>query len=158
MSCASSASRRRSTTICAATDHCPGYGSVVKYLATTVRSSPCDSEAMGQGDLVSIVEVMGRSAGWIAAGASLAKRRDHPHDPPHLISLPEVPFNQEKSFEDVRRVLKRREVLPDRRRRGPRRRRRQLPGRRGATDAFGHAQLGGAGDSLGESSRRTSPA
>ena len=134
----------------AVTDHCPGYGSVVKYLATTVREAACDNEAMGQGDLVFIVEAMGRSAGWIAAGSSLAKRRDHPHDPPHLILLPEVPFNQEKILEDVRRVLKREkyclivvaEGLVD------------ADGNYlaadAATDSFGHARLGGAGDALGE--------
>jgi 6-phosphofructokinase 1 len=132
------------------TDHTPGYASTIKYLATTVREIACDNEAMGQGDLVSIVEVMGRSAGWLAAGTALAKRRDHPHDPPHLILLPEIPFNQEKVLEDVRRVLKREKyclivvaeglvdadgnyVAAD-----------------GATDAFGHATLGGAGDALGE--------
>jgi 6-phosphofructokinase 1 len=134
----------------AGTDHCPGYGSVIKYLATTVKEIACDNEAMGQGDLVSIVEAMGRSAGWIAAGASLAKRRDHPHDPPHLILLPEVPFNQEKVLEDVRRVLKREkyclivvaEGLVD------------TDGNYlaadAATDAFGHAKLGGAGEALAE--------
>jgi 6-phosphofructokinase 1 len=134
----------------AGTDHCPGYGSVVKYLATSVREIACDNEAMGQGDLVSIVEAMGRSAGWIAAGASLAKRRDHPHDPPHIILLPEVPFNQEKVLEDVRRVLKREkyclivvaEGLVD------------ADGNYlaadAATDAFGHARLGGAGEALAE--------
>ena len=78
------------------TDHTPGYASAVKYIATTVKEMACDNEAMGQHDLVSIIEVMGRSAGWIAAGAALAKRRDQPHDPPHLILLPEVPFNQER--------------------------------------------------------------
>ena len=132
------------------TDHCPGYGSVVKYLSTTIREIACDNEAMGQGDLVSIVEVMGRGAGWIAAGTALAKRRDHPHDPPHIILLPEVPFNQEKVLEDVRRVLKRErycmivvaEGLVD------------ADGNYlaadSATDAFGHARLGGAGEALGE--------
>ena len=132
------------------TDHCPGYGSVIKYLSTTVREVACDNEAMGQNDLVSIIEVMGRSAGWIAAGTALAKRRDHPHDAPHLILLPEVPFNQEKVLEDVRRVLKREryclivvaEGLVD------------ADGNYlaadSATDAFGHAKLGGAGDALGE--------
>ena len=132
------------------TDHCPGYGSVIKYLAMTVREIACDNEAMGQGDLVSIVEVMGRSAGWIAAGTALAKRRDHPHDAPHLILLPEVPFNQEKVLEDVRRVLKREryclivvaEGLVD------------ADGNYlaadSATDAFGHAKLGGAGEALAE--------
>jgi 6-phosphofructokinase 1 len=134
----------------AVTDHCPGYGSVIKYLSTSVKETACDNQAMGQGDLVSIIEAMGRSAGWIAAGASLAKRRDHPHDPPHIILLPEVPFAQDKVLEDVRRVLKREkfclivvaEGLVD------------ADGNYlaadAATDAFGHAKLGGAGDALGE--------
>ncbi|QYM79047.1 6-phosphofructokinase [Horticoccus luteus] len=132
------------------TDHCPGYGSTIKYLATSLRELACDNEAMGQGDLVSIVEVMGRSAGWIAAGAALAKRRDHPHDAPHIILLPEIPFNQEKFLEDVRRVLKRErycqvvvaEGLTD----GDG----NYVAADGATDAFGHAQLGGAGEFLSE--------
>jgi len=130
------------------TDHCPGYGSVIKFVSTTVRELACDNEAMGQNDLVSILEVMGRNAGWIAAGAALAKRRDHPHDPPHLIYLPEVAFSTEKFVEDVKRVLKREkyclivvgEGLID------------ADGNyvsaAEATDAFGHAQLGGAGDYL----------
>jgi 6-phosphofructokinase 1 len=132
------------------TDHCPGYGSVVKYIATTVRELACDNEAMGHGDLVSIVEVMGRSAGWIAAGASLAKRRDHPHDPPHIILLPEIPFDQAKVLEDVRRTLKRErfcqivvaEGLVD----GDG----NYVAADGTTDSFGHAKLGGAGDILGD--------
>ena len=128
------------------TDHCPGYGSTAKYIATTVRELAADTEAMGQGDLVSIIEVMGRSSGWIAASAALAKRRDQPHDPPHLIYLPEIPFSQEKCLEDIRRVLKREKFC-------------QIVVSEGltdsdgnyvsadpATDAFGHAQLGGAGE------------
>src|ERR1700712_3361770 len=91
----------------AGTDHCPGFGSAAKFLATTVRELAADNESMGQGDLVSIIEVMGRSAGWIAASTALAKRRDQPHDSPHLIYLPEIPFSQEKCLEDIRRVLKR---------------------------------------------------
>jgi 6-phosphofructokinase 1 len=134
----------------AVTDHCPGYGSVVKYLATSVREMACDNEAMGQGDLVSIIEAMGRSAGWIAAGTALAKRRDHPHDPPHIILLPEVPFNQQKVLDEIKRILKREkfclivvaEGLVD------------ADGNYlaadAATDAFGHARLGGAGEVLGE--------
>ena len=130
------------------TDHCPGYGSVIKHISSTVRELACDHQAMGQGDLVSIVEVMGRSAGWIAAGASLAKRRDHPHDPPHIIALPEVPFDNEKFLEDVRRVLKREkfclvvvgEGLVDKDG--------NYVATAAGTDAFGHAQLGGAGEFL----------
>jgi 6-phosphofructokinase 1 len=132
------------------TDHTPGYGSVVKYLVTSLRELAADNEAMGQGDLVSIVEVMGRSAGWIAAGAALAKRRDHPHDPPHLIYLPEIPFDQAKCLEDIKRVLKREKFC-------------QIVVAEGlidadgnyvaadsVQDAFGHAQLGGAGEFLKE--------
>ncbi|AKC83684.1 6-phosphofructokinase [Verrucomicrobia bacterium IMCC26134] len=128
------------------TDHCPGYGSVIKYISTTVREIACDNESMGQHDLVQIVEVMGRNAGWIAAGAALAKRKDHPHDAPHLILLPEVAFSTEKFVADVQRVLKREkyclivvgEGLVD------------ADGNyvsaAESTDAFGHAQLGGAAD------------
>jgi ATP-dependent phosphofructokinase / diphosphate-dependent phosphofructokinase len=130
------------------TDHCPGYGSVIKHICSTVRELCCDHEAMGQGDLVSILEVMGRSAGWIAAGASLTKRRDHPHDPPHIIALPEIPFDSEKFLEDVRRVLKREkfcmivvgEGLVDKDG--------NYVATAAGTDAFGHAQLGGAGEFL----------
>jgi 6-phosphofructokinase len=132
------------------TDHCPGYGSVVKYICTTIREMSLDHEAMGQHDLVSIVEVMGRNAGWIAAGASLAKgARENPDVAPHLIYLPEVPFTTEKYLDDVRRVLGRNRhcmvvvgeglVDPDGN---------YVSTSSGATDAFGHAQLGGCGDFL----------
>ena len=111
----------------------------------------CDHEAMGQGDLVSILEVMGRNAGWIAAGASLAKRRDKPNDPPHLIYLPEVAFSAEKFLADVRRVLSKErycmivvgEGLVDADGN-------YVHASSSATDAFGHSQLGGAGDYLRE--------
>ncbi|MCX6936469.1 MAG: 6-phosphofructokinase [Verrucomicrobia bacterium] len=130
------------------TDHTPGYGSVIKYISTTIREIACDNAAMGQHDLVQIVEVMGRNAGWIAAGSALAKRREQPHDAPHLIYLPEVAFSAEKFVADVQRVLKREkfclvvvgEGLVD------------ADGNYVAaadkTDAFGHAQLGGAAEYL----------
>jgi len=131
------------------TDHTPGYGSVIKYVATTVREMALDNEAVGQGDYVSILEVMGRNSGWIAAGAALCKRRDHPHDPPHLIYLPEVPFSPEKFIEDVQRVLQREkycvivvgEGLVD------------TDGNyvsvgSSSIDAFGNVQLGGSGEFL----------
>ncbi len=132
------------------TDHCPGYGSVIKHIATTVRELACDNAAMGQGDLVQVVEVMGRSAGWIAAGASLAKRRDHPHDPPHIILLPELPFDPEKFGNEVKRVLSREkyclvvvgEGLVD----GDG----NYVTAEATTDAFGHARLGGVGEYLRE--------
>ncbi len=133
-----------------ATDHCPGYASTIKYLATTVREVACDSESMGQGDLVSIIEVMGRSAGWLAAGAALAKRRDHPHDPPHIILLPEVPLNREKVLEDIQRVLKREKFCSIVVAEGLVDEDGNYFAADAQTDAFGHAQLGGAGDALSE--------
>ena len=134
-----------------ATDHCPGYGSVIKHISTTVREMACDHEGMGQGDLVSILEVMGRNAGWIAAGSALAKRRDKPNDPPHLIYLPEVAFSVEKCLADVQRVLSKErycmivvgEGLVDADGN-------YVHASSSATDAFGHTQLGGAGDYLRE--------
>lgn len=130
------------------TDHCPGYGSVVKHICTTVRELACDHEAMGQHDLVSIVEVMGRNAGWIAAGASLAKRRDQPHDAPHLIYLPEVAFSTEKFVEDVKRVLKREKYCMVVVGEGLIDADGNYVSAAEATDAFGHAQLGGAAEYL----------
>jgi len=130
-----------------ATDHCPGYGSAIKYIGATVKELALDADAMGQGDLVTIVEVMGRNSGWLAAGASLAKRRDHPNDPPHLVYLPEVPFTNEKFLDDVRRVLKREKhavvVVGE-----------GLVDKDGNyvsvenADAAGHTQLGGVGETL----------
>ncbi len=89
------------------TDHSPGYGSAAKFIATTVRELSADAEATAHHDIVTIVEVMGRNTGWLAAAASLAKRRDQPNDPPHLVYVPEVAFSSEKFIEDVRRILKR---------------------------------------------------
>ena len=131
------------------TDHTPGYGSVIKYIASTVKEIACDNAAMGQHNLVQIVEVMGRSAGWIAAGAALAKYRDQPNAAPHLIYLPEVAFSPEKFIADVQHVLQKEkycvvvvgEGLVD------------ADGNHISTDgsssdAFGHSQLGGVGDYL----------
>ena len=87
------------------TDHCPGYGSTIKYIATTVRELACDCASLGRNDLVTIIEVMGRSAGWIAAGASLAKRKGCPEDAPHLLLLPEVAFDREAFVASVREIL-----------------------------------------------------
>ena len=132
------------------TDHCPGYGSVIKYIATTIKEIALDNQSMGQHDLVQIVEVMGRNAGWIAAGAALAKNREAPEEAPHLICLPESPFVLEKFLQRIQDVLKKQKycmvVVGE-----------GLVGLDGnyigvqsttATDAFGHVQLGGIGDYL----------
>ncbi len=132
-----------------ATDHCPGYGSAIKYIGATVKELALDAEAIGQSDLVTLVEVMGRNTGWLAAGSSLAKRRDHPNDPPHLVYLPEVPFTNEKFLDDVRRVLKREkhcvvvvgEGLVDKDGN-------YVAVETSSNDAAGHTSLGGVGELL----------
>ncbi len=88
------------------TDHCPGYGSAVKKIAATVKELAIDASCQGNHDLVSILEVGGGHAGWLAAASSLAKRRNEPNDPPHLILMPEVAFDADNFVEHVRNVLK----------------------------------------------------
>ncbi|WP_309387091.1 6-phosphofructokinase [Cerasicoccus frondis] len=132
------------------TDHCPGYGSVIKYIATTVKEIALDNEAMGKHDFVSIVEVMGRNAGWITAGASLAKRRNEVDDPPHLILMPEVRFNPEAFIARVQEVLRKSpycmvvvgEGLTDQDG--------NYVAAGSGTDSFGHSTLGGVGEYLRE--------
>ena len=131
------------------TDHCPGYGSVAKYSATSVMEAGRDTEAFYTNDTTTVHEVMGRNAGWIAASTGLARRS--PEDAPHIILMPEVPFVIEKFIEDVRACLKEFKrcfvacgegvKTPDGRYLGE-------AGGAFAKDAFGHTQLGGAADTL----------
>jgi 6-phosphofructokinase 1 len=89
------------------TDHCPGYGSAAKFVATVVRELTIEHESASNHDFVSILEVGGRSSGWLAASAALAKRKNQLDDAPHLIVLPEVPFVPERFVEAVQATLKR---------------------------------------------------
>jgi len=89
------------------TDHCPGYGSAAKFVATVVRELAIEHECASNHDFVSILEVGGRNSGWIAASAALAKRKNQLDDPPHLVILPEAPLNLEKFVEAVQATLKR---------------------------------------------------
>jgi 6-phosphofructokinase len=86
------------------TDHCPGYGSVAKYVATCAMEAGRDTESLYTTDTCTILEVMGRNAGWIAAAAGLA--RTTPQDAPHLIYMPEVVFSLAKFVADCKEVLK----------------------------------------------------
>ena len=85
------------------TDHCPGFGSVAKYVATCAMEAGRDNEAL-KFDACTIIEVMGRHAGWIAAASGLATRE--PQDAPHLIYMPEAAFTFEKLIRDVKEVYK----------------------------------------------------
>ena len=132
------------------TDSCPGYGSVIKYNAASVMEIGTDvgSMATEEGSCC-IVEVMGRSAGWIAAGTALARRA--PADPPHITLVPEIPFEEDKFLAKVKEIVAAykycivvvgeglknsagQEIGADKTR----------------VDAFGHPVLSGAADELAE--------
>ena len=82
-----------------ATDFAPGYPSAARWLAWTTRDAWLDLAGMRGFDNVKIIETMGRHSGWLAAAASLARSR--PTDPPHLIYLPEIPFETDRFLQEV---------------------------------------------------------
>lgn len=84
------------------TDHCPGYGSIARFVAMATMDAGRDTEAMRAVDPVKIIEVMGRNAGWVAAASALGKRLDS--DAPHLIYFPERPLVADRFVTDVKRV------------------------------------------------------
>lgn len=130
------------------TDHCPGYGSVIKYVSTAVKEIALDSESIGQHDFVSIVEVMGRNTGWIAAGSSLARQKGDAEDAPHLIYLPEYPLSEEKFLQDVQAVLQKKNFCMVVASEGLVDAEGNYLGASKSTDSFGHANLGGVGEYL----------
>ncbi len=87
------------------TDHCPGYGSIARFISSVTQEVGLDTEAMRRVDPVKIVEVMGRDAGWVAASASLGKQRET--DAPHLIYMPERPMSRERFLADVQEAHQR---------------------------------------------------
>jgi ATP-dependent phosphofructokinase / diphosphate-dependent phosphofructokinase len=132
------------------TDHCPGYGSVVKHNATTVMEIAADISGMAVDEgSCCIIEVMGRNAGWIAAGTVLAKR--NPNDAPHIILLPEIPFVESAFLEKVREIVTTQatcivvvgEGLKDESGQ-------EIGADKNRLDAFGHPVLSGAADRLAE--------
>ena len=84
------------------TDHCPGYGSIARFVAQSTLDAGLDTEAMKRYDPVKLIEVMGRDAGWVAAAGALGKKSLL--DAPHLIYVPEVAFSEERFLEDVKAV------------------------------------------------------
>lgn len=85
-------------------EYSPGFGSAACYIAHAVRDISIDLESMKTFEQVRIIEVMGRSVGWLAAASALAQRG--PGTPPHLIYLPEYDFDEEEFLQDVDRVYK----------------------------------------------------
>jgi 6-phosphofructokinase 1 len=87
------------------TDNCPGYGSVIKFNATTVMEIGADVGSMATDDgSCCIIEVMGRSAGWIAAGTVLAKR-GNPANPPHIILVPEIRYDVDAVLAKIKETV-----------------------------------------------------
>jgi len=87
------------------TDNCPGYGSVIKYMATTVAEVGLDVASMATDEgSCCLIEVMGRHAGWIAAGTVLAKRGSATAAP-HVILLPELVFEEDKFLAKVKETV-----------------------------------------------------
>jgi len=131
------------------TDHCPGYGSVARWVAVSTMEAGLDSAAIGIVDKVKVIEVMGRDTGWITAATTLGKRCED--DPPHLTYVPEVPLNHDRFIEDVKKVYDRLgfcvvtvcEGLKDESGTPLVESKRAID-----TDAFGHKQLGGVADYL----------
>lgn len=85
------------------TDHTPGFGSAAKYVASTVREIAIDASVYDNKKSVTIVEIMGRHAGWLTAASALARKFEH--DNPVLIYLPETDFDQDAFIEKVRASL-----------------------------------------------------
>jgi 6-phosphofructokinase 1 len=124
------------------TDNSPGFGSVAKYVAVSTLEASLDVKSMASTSTkVFVLEVMGRHAGWIAAAAGLVQRR--PGDPPHLILLPEVVFDENRFIEAVDRAVHRHGYCTIVVSEGVRRSDGRFLSDSGSTDAFGHPQLGG---------------
>ena len=124
------------------TDHSPGFGSVAKYIATSIREAGLDVASMAATSTkVFILEVMGRHAGWIAASAGLATHGAG--TAPHLILFPEIAFDPEKFLKKVEQIVKKYGYCAIAVSEGVKNKSGEFLSASGLTDAFGHNQLGG---------------
>ena len=129
------------------TDNCPGFGSVAKYVATSVREASLDVESMSESSTkVFIMEVMGRHAGWIAASSGLAQ--DKNNSAPHIILLPEVPFYKAKFLKRVKDTIKKHGFCVIVVSEGARFKNGEFIADAGTVDSFGHKQLGGVAPTI----------
>jgi len=138
------------------TDHCPGYGSAARFVATAIRDTGYDTEAMGESSPIKFMEIMGRNAGWLTASAALAKER--PEDAPHLIYMPEHGVTLDQVLSDIKSWYDRLGhcvVAVSEGLRAPDGQALALRGNAGEVDAFGHARLGGVVELLEEAVSQT---
>ena len=131
------------------TDNCPGFGSVAKYIATSTREAALDVKSMSKSSTkVFIFEVMGRHAGWLAASSGLAKSKEN--SAPHIILLPEVPFNEKKFLNKVKGVVKKEGYCVIVVSEGVKYKNGKFLADSGTIDSFGHKQLGGVAPQVAE--------
>jgi 6-phosphofructokinase len=124
------------------TDNCPGFGSVAKYVATSIREAAFDVASMAKTSTkVFVLEVMGRHAGWIAAAGGLAAEKAG--DAPHIILFPEIVFNEEKFLKKVDQSVKKYGYCALVVSEGVKNAEGTFLAEAGSKDAFGHTQLGG---------------
>lgn len=131
------------------TDHCPGYGSAAKYVATSCMEVYLDARVYDIG-MITILEIMGRNAGWLAASAALAS---HKGLGPDLIYLPEVTFDMETFLADVKRIYDKNGKCIVAVSEGIKDKDGKYISEYGSSlakhkDAFGHAQMGGLAATL----------
>jgi 6-phosphofructokinase len=124
------------------TDCCPGFGSVAKYVAVSIREAGFDVASMAKTSTkVFVMEVMGRHAGWIAAAGGLAAEKAG--DPPHIILFPEISFDEEKFCARVQESVEKFGYCAVVVSEGVKNAEGKFLSDAGLRDAFGHAQLGG---------------
>jgi 6-phosphofructokinase 1 len=136
----------------AGTDNCPGFGSVAKYVATSMREAAFDVASMARTSTsVFVLEVMGRHAGWITAAIGLADDEAHPI--PLVLLFPEVAFDPDRFLARVDRMVKTRGYCCVGVSEGLRAADGKFLSEAGLRDSFGHAQLGGAGELIAKLTR-----
>jgi 6-phosphofructokinase 1 len=129
------------------TDTCPGFGSVAKYVATSMMEAVFDVESMARTSTkVFILEVMGRHAGWITAATGLAQRKRG--EGPHILLFPEIAWNEEAFLARVDETVKRYGYCAIGASEGLQDAQGKFLSESGLKDAFGHAQLGGVAPML----------
>ncbi|HOJ11955.1 MAG TPA: 6-phosphofructokinase [Clostridiales bacterium] len=131
------------------TDHCPGYGSAAKYIATSTMEIYHDARVYDKGQ-ITVLEIMGRNAGWLTAASALAAYKGHG---PDLIYLPELPFDVDRFIDDVTKIYKANGNAIVAVSEGIKDKNGKYISEYGSDlaqskDAFGHAQLGGLASTL----------
>lgn len=134
------------------TDCCPGFGSVAKYVATSIREAALDVASMAKTSTrVFVLEVMGRHAGWITAACGLAAEQEG--EAPHILLFPEIPFEEEQFLARVETAMTRHGYCVIGVSEGLRHPDGRFLSESGRRDVFGHAQLGGVAPVIAQSVR-----